>query len=157
MKDWVGLVGWPIADGYRSSAGQGKYAGRRPAFYYWATQPTRGQCWKPNVERGKCPECQTGLTLTVNWTLFDIPFGHATFGILVFGTPGHSLQNRVTFAFAKIKVLDEDDNDGGYARCCCCYYYYYYYYLKLTAVCPGEHGSVLLLHLFWKRNHEGRN
>ena len=49
MKGWVGLVGWPIADvyphkwspvSYMSSAGQGKYAGRRPTFYHWATQPT---------------------------------------------------------------------------------------------------------------------
>jgi len=49
MKGWVGLVGWPIADGlphkwspvsYRSSAGQEKFDGRRPTFYRCATQPT---------------------------------------------------------------------------------------------------------------------
>ena len=52
MKGWVGLVGCPIADGlphkwssvsYRSSAGQRKYAGWRPTFYHWDTQPIRGQ------------------------------------------------------------------------------------------------------------------
>jgi len=49
MKGWVGLVGWPIADGlptwspisYRSSARQGKFAGQRPTFYHCATQPNR--------------------------------------------------------------------------------------------------------------------
>jgi len=48
MKGWVGLVGWPIRTvyphkwspvSYRSSAGQRKYAARRPTFYHWATQP----------------------------------------------------------------------------------------------------------------------
>jgi len=47
MKGWVGMVGWPIADGYphkwspvscRSSAGHGKFAGQRPAFYRCATR-----------------------------------------------------------------------------------------------------------------------
>ena len=44
MKSWVGLVGWPIADGckyspisYRSSAGRRKNAGQRQTFYRWAT------------------------------------------------------------------------------------------------------------------------
>jgi len=41
MKGWVGLVGWPAADGlptqwspvgFRPSAGQGQFAGQRPAF-----------------------------------------------------------------------------------------------------------------------------
>ena len=40
MKGWVGLVGWPIADGlptfspvgYRPRIGQGQFAGQRPAF-----------------------------------------------------------------------------------------------------------------------------
>jgi len=49
MKGWVGLVGWPIADGYphkwspvscRSSMGQGKFGSQRPTFYHCATQPT---------------------------------------------------------------------------------------------------------------------
>ena len=49
MKGWVGLVGWPIADGlphkwspisYRSSAGQRKHASKRPMFYRLTTQPT---------------------------------------------------------------------------------------------------------------------
>ena len=49
MKGWVGLVGWPVADGLptlvvthhcRSSAGQGKFASQRPTFYYCATPPT---------------------------------------------------------------------------------------------------------------------
>ena len=49
MKGWVGLVDWPIADGlptkwspvsYRSSALHGKFAGQRPTFFRWATQPT---------------------------------------------------------------------------------------------------------------------
>ena len=50
MKGRVGLVGWPIADGLaypnkcspiscKSSAGQGKFASKRPAFYHCATQP----------------------------------------------------------------------------------------------------------------------
>ena len=48
MKGWVGLVGWPVADGLptlvvtircRSSAGQGKFASQRPTFYYCATSP----------------------------------------------------------------------------------------------------------------------
>ena len=45
MKGWVGLVGWPTADGLstspvscRSSAGQRKFAGQRPTFYRCATQ-----------------------------------------------------------------------------------------------------------------------
>ena len=46
MKGWVGLVGWPIADGLptwspvscRSTAGQRKLAGQRPTFYRWATE-----------------------------------------------------------------------------------------------------------------------
>ena len=43
MKRWVGLVGWPIVDkwssiSYRSSAGQGKFAGQRPTFYHSATR-----------------------------------------------------------------------------------------------------------------------
>jgi len=48
MKGWVGLVGWPVADGLpkwslvscRPSAGQGKFASQRPMFYCCATQPT---------------------------------------------------------------------------------------------------------------------
>ena len=44
MKGWVGLVGWPTADGLpissRSGADQWKFAGQRPTFYHWATQPT---------------------------------------------------------------------------------------------------------------------
>jgi len=41
MKGWVGLVGWPVVDGLptqwspvgcRPSAGQGQFAGQRPAF-----------------------------------------------------------------------------------------------------------------------------
>jgi len=50
MKGWVGLVGWPTADGLpiykclpiscRSSADQWKFSGQRPTFYHWATQPT---------------------------------------------------------------------------------------------------------------------
>jgi len=41
MKGWVGLVGWPVADGLptqwspvgcRPSAGQGQFAGQRPGF-----------------------------------------------------------------------------------------------------------------------------
>jgi len=53
MKGWVGLVGWPIADGLptkvvpvsrRSSAGQGKFVGQRPTFYHCATQPTKRVC-----------------------------------------------------------------------------------------------------------------
>jgi len=51
MKGWVGLVGWPVADGLptlvvnwspiscRSSAGQGKFASQRPTFYHCATLP----------------------------------------------------------------------------------------------------------------------
>ena len=49
MKNWVGLVGWPVADGLptlvwspiscRSSAGQRKFAGQRPTFYHCATPP----------------------------------------------------------------------------------------------------------------------
>ena len=52
MKGWVGLVGWPFSRwfthikwspiSYRSSVGQGKFAGHRPTFYHWATQPTLG-------------------------------------------------------------------------------------------------------------------
>ena len=54
MKGWVGLVGWPTADGLpvypykwsaiscRSGADQWKFAGQRPTFYHWATQPTLG-------------------------------------------------------------------------------------------------------------------
>ena len=50
MKGWVGLVGWPTADGLlykwlpiscRSGADQWKFAGQRPTFYHWATKPTR--------------------------------------------------------------------------------------------------------------------
>ena len=42
MKGWVGLVGWPVADGLptqwspvgcRPSAGRGQFAGQRPAFH----------------------------------------------------------------------------------------------------------------------------
>ena len=49
MKGWVGLVGWPTADGlptkwspvsYGSSAGEGKFAGQKLTFYHWATQPS---------------------------------------------------------------------------------------------------------------------
>jgi len=50
MKGWVGLVGWPTADGLpshkwspvscRSSAGQWKFAAQRPTFYRCAMQPT---------------------------------------------------------------------------------------------------------------------
>ena len=48
MKSWVDVVGWPIVDGlpvkwspvsYRSSAGQGKFAGLRPTLYHRAMQP----------------------------------------------------------------------------------------------------------------------
>ena len=47
MKGWVGLVGWPTADGLlnkwspvscRWGAGQGKFAGQGPTFYHCATQ-----------------------------------------------------------------------------------------------------------------------
>ena len=60
IKGWVGLLGWPysIADGlpkwspiiYRSSVGQGKFAGHRPTFYHCATQPTKEPCiwWGPD-------------------------------------------------------------------------------------------------------------
>ena len=56
MKGWVGLVDWPVADGFlsalsgvscRPSAGQGKWAGQRPTFYHYATQPT---CISTNVD-----------------------------------------------------------------------------------------------------------
>jgi len=50
MQGWVGLVGWPIADGLLtlvvlpvsggSSAGEGKFASQRSTFYHCATQPT---------------------------------------------------------------------------------------------------------------------
>ena len=51
MKGWVGLVsgrfthssGHPSLSG-RSSAGQGKFAGRRPTFYHCAMQPTSEPC-----------------------------------------------------------------------------------------------------------------
>jgi len=48
IKGWVSLVDWPIEHSfphkwspfsYRSSAGQGKFAGQRPTFYCFATQP----------------------------------------------------------------------------------------------------------------------
>jgi len=48
MKGWVGLVGWPTADGYpcnwspvscRSSARR-KFAGQRPTFHHCATRST---------------------------------------------------------------------------------------------------------------------
>jgi len=54
MKGWVGLVGWPIVDGlphkwsplsYRSSAGQGKFAGQSPTFYRCTTQPVIIMCY----------------------------------------------------------------------------------------------------------------
>ena len=50
MKGWVGLVGWPTADGlptsgHRSAVGQaneqGKFAGQRLTFYHCAAQPTK--------------------------------------------------------------------------------------------------------------------
>ena len=69
MKGWVGLVGWLIAEvyphkwspvSYRSSAGQRiKYAGQRPTFYYWATQPTNK---KPSYRRGTVRRA-----VSVNW------------------------------------------------------------------------------------------
>ena len=49
MKGWVGLVSWHTADGYKNKwlpincycyvgAGQGKFAGQKPTFFYhWAT------------------------------------------------------------------------------------------------------------------------
>jgi len=51
MKGWVGLIGWPIADGLptyvvthqlpvKRKTTQGKFAGQRPTFYHCATQPT---------------------------------------------------------------------------------------------------------------------
>jgi len=48
MKRWFGLVGWLTADGLRgypsaaecrSGADQWKFAGQRPTFYHWATEP----------------------------------------------------------------------------------------------------------------------
>jgi len=47
MKGWVGLVGWPIADGlptlvvtHQLQVEQEKFAGQRPTFYHCATPPT---------------------------------------------------------------------------------------------------------------------
>jgi len=56
------MVGWPIAVyphkwspvSYRSSAGQGKFAGQRPTFYHCATQPTR----HTNRERPRYSFCR---------------------------------------------------------------------------------------------------
>jgi len=73
MKGWVGLVGWPIADGlrirwspvgYRSSAGQGKFAGQRPTFYRCATQPTWRPSWPGSNSLGRydCTNCGTKCT-----------------------------------------------------------------------------------------------
>jgi len=39
MKGWVGLVGWPTADGLLI---QMVTQLQRPTFYHWATQPTGG-------------------------------------------------------------------------------------------------------------------
>ena len=69
MKGWVGLVGWPVADGLptewspvgrRPSAGQRQFAGQRPAFrqlcyatkltvYWWFTFLSVGQCVPPTA------------------------------------------------------------------------------------------------------------
>ena len=50
MKGWVGLVGWRTIYPYnwslvrwRSSPGQGKFAGQRPTFYHCATPPTKAE------------------------------------------------------------------------------------------------------------------
>jgi len=50
MKGWVGLAGWPIADGLPTwvvtrqlqvERRTAKFAGQRPTIYRWATQPTK--------------------------------------------------------------------------------------------------------------------
>ena len=66
MKGCVGLVAWPTADGlptkwspvsYRSSAGQGKFAGQRPTFYHCTTfrafRPATANRRSPNWSRDR--------------------------------------------------------------------------------------------------------
>ena len=60
MKGWVGLVGWPAADGLphtrspvscRSSARQGKFAGEIPTFYSCNIQLTRCNTVPPGNQK----------------------------------------------------------------------------------------------------------
>ena len=60
MKGWVGLVGWPVADGLptlvvthqlqvKHRTGK-KFAGQRLMFYHCATPPTKTDVTQPETE-----------------------------------------------------------------------------------------------------------
>jgi len=127
MKGWVSIVGWPTADGLPIlngyplaadpvQADQWKFAGQRPTFYHWATQPiyingfnyllkklrdagttARQLAWTRNWTTSEC--AYSGNVDTVN----DLVLSHK--GALKCIKPCAKLQGRPAFITSRCTAL----------------------------------------------------
>jgi len=76
MKGWVGLVGWPIADGLptpvscRLSAGQRKLADQRPTFYRCATEQNR-HVWRIQQLKSHRSRLRRSQEFQIIYAFFD--------------------------------------------------------------------------------------